>query len=100
MGIIPLSFPGFRRLKRAFINRMNEKTSVLSLPNKIAGRMIAPEIRGIFKPQVVARMAIGLLESPAKLKEISRAFLECTRERGASKKIAEDIMKFVKGEAI
>jgi hypothetical protein len=45
-------------------------------------------------------MAIGLLESPEKLKEISRAFLECTHERGASKKIAEDIMKFVKGEAI
>jgi lipid-A-disaccharide synthase len=100
MGIIPHTFPGFRRLKRAYIKRMNEKTSVLSLPNKIAGRMTAPEIRGIFTPHVVARMAIGLLESPEKLKDISRAFFECTHERGASKKIAEDIMKFVKGEAI
>ncbi|MDR1581338.1 MAG: hypothetical protein LBS35_13360 [Synergistaceae bacterium] len=100
MGIIPHTFPGFRRLKRAYIKRMNEKTSVLSLPNKIAGRMIAPEIRGIFNPRVVARMAIGLLESPEKLKEISRAFFECTHERGASGKIAEDILKFVKGEAI
>ena len=100
MGIIPRTLPGFRRLKRAYIKRMNEKTSVLSLPNKIAGRMIAPEIRGFFSPSVVARMAIGLLESPEKLKEISRAFLECTHERGASGKIAEDIMKFVKGEAI
>ncbi|MDR1133647.1 MAG: hypothetical protein LBL05_05755 [Synergistaceae bacterium] len=100
MGIIPPSFPGFKRLKRAYIKRMNEKTSVLSLPNIIAGRMIAPEIRGILNPHVVARMAIGLLESPEKLKEISRAFLECTHERGASGKIAEDILKFVKGEAI
>ncbi|MDR0764726.1 MAG: hypothetical protein LBE65_03940 [Synergistaceae bacterium] len=100
MGIIPPAFPGFRRLKRAYIKRMNETTSVLSLPNKIAGQMIAPEIRGIFGPSVVARMAIGLLESPEKLKEISRAFLEYTHERGASGKIAEDIMKFVKGEAI
>jgi lipid-A-disaccharide synthase len=100
MGIIPPAFPGFRRLKRAYINRMNEKTSVLSLPNKIAGRMIAPEIRGVFGPHVVARMAVGLLESPEKLKEISRAFLECTHERGASVKIAEDISKFVKGEVI
>ncbi|MDR0653388.1 MAG: hypothetical protein LBG12_08805, partial [Synergistaceae bacterium] len=99
MGIIPRTFPGFKRLKRAYIKRMNEKTSVLSLPNKIAGRMIAPEIRGIFRPDMVARMAIGLLESPEKLKEISRAFLECTRERGASGRIAEDILKFVKGEA-
>jgi lipid A disaccharide synthetase len=79
---------------------MNEKTSVVSLPNKIAGRMIAPEIRGIFSPHVVARMAIGLFESPEKLKEMSRAFLECTREKGASGHIAGDILKFVKGEAI
>ncbi|MDR0651947.1 MAG: hypothetical protein LBG12_01440 [Synergistaceae bacterium] len=100
MGVIPRAFPGFNRLKRAYIKRMNEKTSVLSLPNKIAGRMIAPEIRGVFGPQVVARMAIGLLESPEKLKEISRAFLECTHERGASGRIAEDILKFVKEEAI
>ncbi|MDR3164837.1 MAG: hypothetical protein LBU13_04600 [Synergistaceae bacterium] len=100
MGVIPHTFPGFRRLKRAYVKRMNEKTSVLSLPNKIAGRMIAPEIRGIISPHVVARMAVGLLESPEKLNEISRAFLECTRERGASRKIADDILKFVKGEAV
>jgi lipid-A-disaccharide synthase len=79
---------------------MNERTSVLSLPNKIAGRMIAPEIRGIFSPNMVARMVIGLLESPEKLKEISRDFLECTHERGASGKIADDILKFVRGEAV
>jgi lipid-A-disaccharide synthase len=100
LGNVPLWLPGFRRLKRAYIEKLNERTGCVSLPNKMAGRMIAPEIRGIFEPSVVARMAIGLLELPEKLKEISRAFWDCTHERGASVKLAENIEKFAKGEAL
>jgi lipid-A-disaccharide synthase len=98
LGLLPLWLPGFRQIKRAYIERMNERTGCLSLPNKIAGRMVAPEIRGMFEPAVVARMAAGLLDSPEKLKEISRSFWDCTHERGASAKIAGEIEKFAKGE--
>jgi lipid-A-disaccharide synthase len=97
LGLLPLWLPGFRRFKRFYIERLNERTSFVSLPNKMAGRMIAPEIRGIFEPGVVARMAIGLLESPETLKGMSRAFMELTRERGASGRLAEQVEKFTKG---
>jgi lipid-A-disaccharide synthase len=127
-GIIPLWVPGYRKFKRRLIERANERTSLISIPNKMAGRMIAPEIRGYFGPGVVARMAIGLLESPGKLREMSRAFWELTggwdghgrvsrghgepaREEdeareagrrtergGAAGRIAEEIAKFGRGE--
>ncbi|MDR3075781.1 MAG: hypothetical protein LBU26_00645 [Synergistaceae bacterium] len=93
-GLLPLWLPGFRRLKKAYIERLNERTGCVSLPNRMAGRMIAPEIRGIFDPPVVARMAIGLLESPERLKEISRAFWDLTHERGASARLAGEIAGF------
>jgi lipid-A-disaccharide synthase len=97
-GLLPLWLPGVRRLKRSCIERMNEKTGCVSLPNKLAGRMIAPEIRGYFDHSVVARMAIGLLESPESLKEISRAFWELTRERGAAARLATEMEKFAAGK--
>jgi lipid-A-disaccharide synthase len=95
-GILPLWIPGMKYLKKTYIIKLNERTSFLSLPNKIAGRMIAPEIRGFFDARVVARMAIGLLESPEKLKEISRTFWENTRDRGASVRLSEYVEKFAK----
>jgi len=95
-GILPLWIPGVKYLKKAYIIRLNERTSFVSLPNKMAGRMIAPEIRGFFDARVVARMAIGLLESPEKLKEISREFWENTHERGAAARLSEYVEKFAK----
>jgi lipid-A-disaccharide synthase len=97
LGLLPLWLPGFRRFKRFYIERLNERTSLISLPNRMAGRMIAPEIRGFFEPGVVARMAIGLLESPETLKKISRAFRELTKERGASARLADNVEEFAKG---
>ncbi|MCL2684730.1 MAG: hypothetical protein FWE55_05750, partial [Synergistaceae bacterium] len=94
LGVVPLWLPGFRFLKRRYIERRNDRTPCLSLPNRIAGRMIAPEIRGYFDAGIVARMAIGLLESPERLKEISRAFWELTHERGASARLAGEIEKY------
>ena len=95
-GLLPLSLPGVRRFKRWYIERLNERTACISLPNMMAGRMIAPEIRGVFNAGVLARMAIGLLESPERLKEISRAFWELTHERGASARLATEIEEFSK----
>jgi len=96
LGLLPLWLPGFRRFKRRYIRKLNERTACVSLPNIMAGRMIAPEIRGSFDAGVPARMAIGLLESPEQLKEISRAFWELTHERGASARLAGEIEEFSK----
>jgi lipid-A-disaccharide synthase len=97
-GLLPLGWPGVRRLKRAYIERLNARTACVSLPNRMAGRMIAPEIRGYFSPHVPAKMAIGLLESPERLMEISRAFRELTRERGAAARFAGEIAAFAGGK--
>lgn len=95
-GILPLWLPGVRRFKRNFIMRLNEKTPYLTLPSRMAGRLVAPEIRGIFKAEDVAERAIELLGSPERLQEISRAFWELTHERGAAAKMAERIAEWTK----
>lgn len=90
-GILPLWFPGVRKLKKAFIRKLNEKTDFVSLPNRMADKMIAPEIRGIFPPEDVVKEATALLGSPERLRQIARDFWELTHERGAAAKLAERI---------
>jgi lipid-A-disaccharide synthase len=95
-GILPLWLPGVRRIKRRYIMELNEKTDFVSLPNKMAKKMIAPEIRGLIQPEDVAQRAISLLESHEERRRISRAFWELTRERGASVRLAERIAGWAK----
>ncbi|MDR1482226.1 MAG: hypothetical protein LBI74_06330 [Synergistaceae bacterium] len=95
-GLLPLWFPGFRALKRRYIMKLNERTKFVSLPNKMAGRAIVPEVRGLIGPDDVAERAIELLESPERLQEISRSFWDLTHERGASIKLAEMVARWAK----
>ncbi|MDR1916503.1 MAG: hypothetical protein LBQ58_08015 [Synergistaceae bacterium] len=99
LGVLPTWLPGIRWLKRRYITRLNEQTSCVSLPNKMAGRMIAPEVRGIFQPDVVARLAISLLESPERLKEMSRVFWDLTHKRGASVRLAERVAQWTREDS-
>ena len=91
-GVLPLWLPGVKWLKRWIIFRMNERTPYVSLPNRMAGRMIAPELRGLLTAEDVAEKAREMLSSPQKLEEISRAFWELTHERGAAGRIATAII--------
>ncbi|MDL2264559.1 hypothetical protein LJC31_07900 [Synergistaceae bacterium OttesenSCG-928-I11] len=95
-GVLPLWIPGMRYLKKKYIQKLNEKVEFISLPNRMAGRMIAPEIRGIFREEDVAKCAVELLENPTRLQEMSRAFWELTHERGAALKFAEKIAQWAK----
>lgn len=97
MGVLPLWLPGMRRLKRHVITKLNERTELVSLPNKIAGRMIAPEMRGIFPIDAVVRYAAELIADKERLQQMSRAFFDLTHERGAAAKIATEIAAFAKG---
>lgn len=96
LGIIPLWVPGFRALKKKIILKKNAKTPYLSLPNIMADKMIAPEIRGLISEDDVARTAVDLLRNEQRLGEISRAFWELTHERGAAGKLADRIADFAK----
>lgn len=91
-GVLPLWLPGVRRLKRWIIFRMNERIAHVSLPNRMAGRMLTPELRGILSARNVAESAVELLRAPKKLEEISRAFWELTHERNAAGKIAAAVI--------
>ena len=90
-GVLPLKFPGVKWLKRRIIFGMNRRIPFASLPNKLAGRMIAPEVRGLIGPKEVSEKALELLGSEEKREQIARSFWELTHQRGASVKIASAI---------
>ena len=93
-GLLPLWLPGMRKLKKEYIMRLNDRTDYVSLPNKMARRMIAPELRGILEPEDVSNKVTELLSSPEWLKIMERDFWELTHERGASTRLAERIAEW------
>lgn len=90
-GIIPMSVPGAKRLKKKLVFWYSSRERFVSLPNRIAGRMVVPEHRGIMTPSMVAGMAEELLASPERLKKIVEGYSDISFERGAAEKIAEII---------
>ena len=95
-GILPLWIPGVKQLKKKYIMALNRRTEFVALPNKMAGKMLAPEIRGLFPLERVAEKATELLESPDGLQEMSRAFWNLTHERGTATRIAERVAQWSK----
>lgn len=93
-GNLPLWVPGVRALKKKYLLHKNRHTEYVSMPNRIAGKRIHPEIRGIFPEERVSDEALALLNDPERLQHISRAFWELTHERGASARIADRIVKW------
>jgi len=87
-GMIPLSFPGFKRLKRKLVFRSNEKEKYLSLPNRLADRAIVPEYRGLLTPEMVAERVVHLLSSPGSLEAIRRGYDQIKFEFGGADKIS------------
>ena len=90
-GIIPMSLPGAKKLKKKLVFWYSSKERYVSLPNRIAGKMVVPEHRGIMTPEMVADMAEELLLSPERLKKITDGYAEIPFERGAADKIASEV---------
>lgn len=67
----------------------------IGLPNVVAGRRIVPEfIRGDFKPELIAREAIDILDNPEKQKKMREELSQVRAslgEEGASRRVAEHI---------
>lgn len=87
-GIIPQRFPGFKHLKKKLIFHFNSKQKFVSLPNRLTGKAIVPEHRGLLTPHLVAELVKELLSSPDKLEKIRAGYSEIEFERGAAEKIA------------
>jgi lipid-A-disaccharide synthase len=91
IGLI-LALPGLRLLKRRLVPRLLAKVPFVSLPNRIAGIPIVPELRGHVTPAGVARAASTLLDDPEKLALI-RSALRRFADRGAAERVAERLLE-------
>lgn len=76
-------------LKRWLARTVNKKTKFFALPNQKANAEVAPEIRGVIEPLVVARRALGLLQDKAARTKMSADLVKAMGEPGGAKKLVE-----------
>lgn len=93
-GMIPMSVPGARALKKKLVYWYSGRLKYASLPNRIAGKAIVPEYRGVMTPSMVARLAQDLIKDPERLEEIVRGYSEIPAKRGAAARIAERVNSY------
>ena len=80
-----------RRFKKLVAETVNKKTKYFALPNQKADREIAPEIRGLIEPGVVAQKVLELLKSPGKRELMSHELIAAMGGPGAAAKIVEEL---------
>ena len=90
-GMIPMSIPGARKLKKKLVYWYSGRLKYASLPNRIAGKEIVPEHRGVMTPSMVAGLMEDLVNDPEKLSRIVSGYSDLSLERGAAARIAEKV---------
>lgn len=80
-----------RHIKKAAINILNKAMKYTALPNRKAGEMIAPELRGNLKAKDIAAKAGELLSDTEKLILMGKKLKKVMGAPGAADKIAEEI---------
>ncbi|MFA5104283.1 MAG: hypothetical protein WC527_03835 [Candidatus Margulisiibacteriota bacterium] len=80
-----------RYIKRATISILNKAMKYIALPNRKAGEMIVPELRGNLKAEEIAAKAIELLSDPEKLVLTGKRLKKAMGAPGAADKISEEI---------
>jgi lipid-A-disaccharide synthase len=91
LGLLYPRFFPFNHLKKWIIAWMSPRVPYMSMVNRMAGRMLAPELRGILTPEGVADTASALWRDTQRREKLRADLLELTHERGAARKIAEEI---------
>ena len=82
-----------RPLKRFIAYRVASRVPMWAQPNIDAGRMVAPEVRGILAPVDVARAADDLLDDPAGLVEMGKTLAGLyAQDAGAAARMAEEVL--------
>ena len=64
----------------------------ISPPNIITKKLIVPELRGVLKPQDVAKEALILLKNSKTREKISQELKKIAKQRGAADNIAKIIL--------
>ena len=88
--LYPKFFP-FNKLKKYVISYLSKRVPYLSMVNRMAGRMLSPELRGVLTPAGVAEAVSDLWLDTPRREQLRADLLELTRERGAARIIAEAI---------
>jgi lipid A disaccharide synthetase len=82
-----------RPLKRWIAYRVAERIPMFAQPNIDAGRFVAPEIRGILRPQQVAAKAAEMLEDPHALRVMGETLAGLyAKDVGAADRMASDVL--------
>ena len=89
LGLLYPRFFPFNHIKKWIIAWMSPRVPYMSMVNRMAGRMLAPELRGILSTSGVAAYASELWLDTARREQLRADLLELTRERGAARIIAE-----------
>ena len=91
LGLLYPRFFPFNHIKKWIIAWMSPRVPYMSMVNRMAGRMLAPELRGILTVTEVADTASALWRDTGRREKLRDELLELTRERGAARMIAEAI---------
>ncbi len=89
---IPLLGPA---IKQALAPGYVKRQGFVSLPNRLTGRAILPEVIGRVEPAALARTAAALLQDPAARRRIEDALAEAAGPRGAAARIADQMLAAV-----
>jgi lipid-A-disaccharide synthase len=93
-GMIPMYLPGAARLKKKLVYWYSGRLKYASLPNRMAGKEIVPEHRGVMTPLMVADLVEKLISDPERLSQIVEGYSEIALERGAALKIAVKVCDY------
>lgn len=94
LGLLYPRFFPFNHIKKWLIAWMSPRIPYMSMVNRMAGRMLAPEMRGVLSPREVAAAASALWQDKPRLEQLRADLIELTRERGAARIIAEAIREY------
>src|SRR5690606_40059936 len=70
-------------VKRWAVRRLDRSIGFVALPNRWAGRAVVPELRGVVRPEVLARELAGWLDDEARRAHLRQALEGLRGEPGA-----------------
>lgn len=85
-------------LKRNLVQAAARRIRLTALPNVRAGKMLTPELKGVFPPEEVARTALDLLSSPARRREIKLAISQVMGPSGAADAVVAQVLAALRSD--
>lgn len=89
LGLLYPRFFPFNHLKKYVVTWLSHRIPYLSMVNRTAGRMLAPEIRAVITPPMITEALVDMWRDEPRRNRLKADLLELTRERGAARIIAE-----------